>query len=247
MGWYGEPLIGFDLETTGTDPATARIVTAAVVETKGGEVAARHGWLADPGVPIPAGATAVHGITTERAAAAGRPAHEVAEEVAGVLAGHWALGRPVVAYNAAFDLTLLSAELARHGLPSLADRLRGPDDGAVGDGAAVVGPVIDPLTIDRAADRYRKGRRTLAAVCEEYGVVLDDAHEAGADALAAVRVARALAARHGWVGAMEPWELHREQIRWYAEWATGYQSWLRGKGDARAVVDDRWPLREETT
>ncbi|MGC4997418.1 hypothetical protein [Streptomyces sp. DT195] len=30
MGWHREPLIGFDLETTGTDPRQSRIVTGTV-------------------------------------------------------------------------------------------------------------------------------------------------------------------------------------------------------------------------
>ncbi|MFF4158941.1 exonuclease domain-containing protein [Streptomyces sp. NPDC001678] len=249
MAWHEERLVGFDLETTGTDPATARIVTAAVVETKGGEVVAGRLWLADPGTPIPAETTAIHGITTEQAADCGRPAREVAEEVATALAGHWSMGVPVVAYNAAFDLSLLSAELERYGLRSLTERLteqlaEGGEDGEGGAGApAAVGPVVDPLTIDRAVDRFRKGRRTLAAACREYGVVLDGAHEAGADALAAVRVARAIAGRYAHIAAADLWELHRDQERWYGEWAAGYQQWLRRQGNPEAVVDGTWPLR----
>ncbi|MEU7134210.1 3'-5' exonuclease [Streptomyces sp. NPDC046261] len=241
MAWHEEALIGFDLETTGTDPAQARIVTAAVVETKGGEPVRGLHWLADPGVPIPAEAAAIHGITGERAAEQGRPAREVVEEIADALTGHWALGVPVVAYNASFDLSLLQAELRRHGLRPLDERLGGAL-GAPGE-APTVGPVIDPYTMDRAVDRYRKGRRTLEAVCREYGVVLDEAHEAGADALAAVRVARAIAARHSRIAEAGLWELHREQVRWYGEWAEGYQKWLRRQGDPRAVVDGSWPLR----
>ncbi|MFI0909044.1 exonuclease domain-containing protein [Streptomyces abikoensis] len=239
MAWHEERLVGFDLETTGTDPSTARIVTAAVVETKGGEVVAGRRWLADPGTPIPAETTAIHGITTEQAADCGRPAREVAEEVATTLAGHWSMGVPVIAYNAAFDLSLLSAELERYGLRSLTERLG--EDGA--GAPTAVGPVVDPLTIDRAVDRYRKGRRTLAAACREYGVVLDGAHEAGADALAAVRVARAIAERYTHIAAADLWELHRDQTRWYGEWAADYQKWLRRQGNPEAVVEGTWPLR----
>lgn len=237
MGWHEEPLIGFDLETTGTDPTEARIVTAAVVETKAGEVIGRREWLADPGVPVPAEAAAVHGVTTERAAL-GRPAREVVEEIAATLAAHWATGAPVVAYNACFDLSLLAAELRRYGLPSLGERLA--ESGAP---PGETGPVVDPYTIDRAVDRYRKGKRTLEAVCGVYGVALDDAHEAGADALAAVRVARAIAARYPEIARRELGELHRDQERWYGEWASSFQGWLRRKGDAGAVIDPRWPLR----
>jgi DNA polymerase-3 subunit epsilon len=39
-------------------------------------------------------------------------------------------------------------------------------------------------------------------------------------------------------------ELHRLQIGWRAEWAAGLQDFLRSKGEADAVVDGAWPLRE---
>ncbi|GAA3846473.1 exonuclease domain-containing protein [Streptomyces sp. NPDC003328] len=234
MAWHRELLIGFDLETTGTDPYEARIVTGAVIEVRDGQPLGRRDWLADPGVEIPADAVAVHGISTERAAAEGRPADRVADAIADVLVTYWKTGVPVVAYNAAFDLTLLSAELRRHGLPSLRDRL----------GGAEPGPVIDPYTIDRWADRYRRGKRNLEAVCTEYGVALDAAHNAAADALAAARLAGAIAGRHPKVAAFGPAELHRRQIEWYAAWAADFQDFLRGKGDTEAVVDGTWPLRE---
>ncbi|WP_328493260.1 3'-5' exonuclease [Streptomyces sp. NBC_00414] len=234
MAWHGELLIGFDLETTGTDPREARIVTGAVIEVRGGEPAGHREWLADPGVEIPADAVAVHGISNERAAAEGSPADRVADAIASVLVAYWQAGVPVVAYNAAFDLTLLSAELRRYGLPSLRERL----------GGAEPGPVIDPYTIDRSVDRYRRGKRNLEAVCAEYGVPLDSAHDASADALAAGRLATAIAVRHPKVAALGPAELHRRQIEWYAEWAADFQSFLRRKGDAEAVVDGVWPVRD---
>ncbi|MFD7132316.1 3'-5' exonuclease [Streptomyces sp. NPDC059894] len=234
MAWHRELLIGFDLETTGTDPREARIVTGAVIEVRGGQVLGRREWLADPGVEIPAEAVAVHGISTARAAAEGDPADRVADALADVLVTYWRTGVPVVAYNAAFDLTLLSAELRRHGLPSLRDRLGGLDPA----------PVVDPYTIDRRADRYRRGKRNLEAVCAEYGVPLDAAHDASADALAAARLAGAIAERHPKIAALGPAELHRRQIEWYAEWAADFQDFLRRKGDAEAVVDGTWPVRE---
>ncbi|WP_306336218.1 3'-5' exonuclease [Streptomyces sp. KL118A] len=233
MGWHRELLIGFDLETTGTDPSEARIVTGAVIEVKDGETLGRRTWLADPGVPIPAEAVAVHGITNERAAAEGSPAADVADALADVLTSYWQSGVPVVAYNAVFDLSLLSAELRRHGLRSLRDRLGGIDPG----------PVIDPYTIDRSVDRYRKGKRNLEAVCKEYGVLLESAHDAAADAQAAARLACAIADRHPKVASLGPADLHRSQIGWYAEWAADFQNFLRKKGKADAVVDGVWPLR----
>lgn len=47
-------------------------MTAAVVEVHGDEVRERRAWLADPGIPIPEQASAIHGISTARAVADGR-------------------------------------------------------------------------------------------------------------------------------------------------------------------------------
>jgi DNA polymerase-3 subunit epsilon len=231
MAWHEELLVGFDLETTGTDPHTARVVTAAVTEVKSGEPVRQRAWLADPGVPIPAETTAIHGVTTERAAAEGRPAQEVVTEVADALRGYWAAGVPVVVYNAPFDLTLLDEELRRYALPPL-----------VAPGGTA-GPVVDPLVVDRALDRYRRGKRTLEAACQVYGVVLEGAHEAGADALAAVRVARALAMRFPEAGGADLVEFQALQAGWYAAWAEDFSAWLRRKGSPDADVDPGWPLR----
>ncbi|MCD0481533.1 3'-5' exonuclease [Streptacidiphilus sp. ASG 303] len=234
MSWWHEPLVGFDLETTGTDPDTSRIVTAALVDTKGGEPVHTTAWLVDPGVPIPSEAAAIHGISTERAAAEGRPAPGAVGEIAELLCRRLETGVPVVAFNAPFDLSLLDAELRRHGLPSLEERL----------GGRPVGPVLDPLVVDRSVDRYRRGSRSLQSVCGVYGVELADAHEAGSDALAAVRVAVRLAERYPrQVGEPHPSDLHTQQVGWYAAWAEDFQAWLRREKDPRAVVDGRWPLR----
>jgi DNA polymerase-3 subunit epsilon len=206
-----------------------------VIEVRDGEPLEHRQWLADPGVEIPADAIAVHGITNERAVAEGSPPDRVADALADVLTGHWRAGVPVVAYNAAFDLTLLTAELRRYGLPSLRDRLDGTDPA----------PVVDPYTIDRWVDRYRRGKRNLEAVCTEYGVALHSAHDAGADALAAARLATAIADRHPKIAALDPAELHHRQIEWYAAWAADFQAFLRRKGADDAVIDGTWPLRED--
>src|SRR4051794_5105814 len=110
----------FDLETTGVDVETDRIVTAhvGVLDVRGREVAARD-WLADPGVVIPDGAAAIHGITTAHARAYGRPASEIVAEVTAALRSLLSQGVPVVAYNASYDFSLLAHEAMRHGIEPL--------------------------------------------------------------------------------------------------------------------------------
>ncbi|WP_037577491.1 exonuclease domain-containing protein [Phaeacidiphilus oryzae] len=247
MTWADGVLVGFDLETTGTDPATSRIVTAALVKTKGGEPVGTPGaWVVDPGIPVPAEAAAIHGYTTERVRAEGRPPAEAVDEIAAALCGHLADGVPVVVFNAPFDLSLLEAELARYGLASLAERLSARRGALPGGAPALIGPVIDPLVLDRRLDRYRRGSRTLGSVCAAYGVVFAaaDAHQAGGDALAAVRVAVALARRHaGQLDGVDAELLHRHQVGWHAEWAADFEGWLRRGREPGATIPRDWPLR----
>lgn len=70
-----------------------------------------------------------------------------------------------------------------------------------------------------------------------------DAHDAGADAPAAVQVARAIAARHPQVAALAPADLHTRQGDWHARWARDFQSYLRRQGTPDAVIGTAWPLR----
>jgi DNA polymerase-3 subunit epsilon len=225
--WNLEYLASYDCETTGVDVENDRIVTAALV-VPGRETV--H-WLADPQIEIPAGAYDKHGISTEYAREHGRPATEVVNEIADALADEFASRSALVIMNAPFDLTILDRECTRHGLPTLTDRLEGTP----------IGPVIDPLVLDRAADKWRKGPRTLEALAKHYDVTLTEAHTAGADAQAALEVAQRIAEKYPKLqvpGGL----LHRWQVDWHAAWAENFEAHLRSKGSAD-VIDRSWPLR----
>ena len=218
----------FDLETTGVDVTSARIVTAFVgVLGVDGTVISSRSWLADPGVEIPAGAAAIHGITTERARAEGRSASLVVREIVDELAARAADGLPLVVYNAPYDLTLLKHEARRHHA--------GP----------FVPPtvVIDPLVIDKAVDRYRKGKRTLEAACAHYGVTLDGAHDASVDAIGAGHVARAIIERYSAELPATLTELHAQQVLWHQQQADSFESWMRASKDQNFTADRGWPIR----
>ena len=219
----------FDLETTGVDTDTSRIVSACIaILDDDGSLVDRWDWLADPGIDIPDGAAAVHGITTERARAMGREARLVVAEIAQSLRMIFGLGMPLVVYNAPYDLTLLDRECRRYGI----DPILRP------------GPVIDPLVIDKAVDRYRKGKRTLEVTAALYGVSLDDAHDAGSDAIAAGRVAQALAVAYPAELGVPLADLHRAQVTWYAEQARSFADYIRRvKGDESFEANLEWPMR----
>jgi DNA polymerase-3 subunit epsilon len=232
MGWHREPLIGFDLETTGTDIETDRIVTAAVVRLEpDGAVSTERTWLLDPGVVIPEEAAAIHGISTEHAREQGVPASRAIEEITQAVAEVLRAGTPLVVMNARYDLSLLDRECRRCGLESLSERL-----------GAVPSPVVDPLVIDKHVDKYRKGKRALHALCVHYGVSLDDAHDARADAVAAARVARRMGEKHRPIGTMSLTDLHDLQVRSAAEQSASLQAYLRRTTNPTAVVEPSWPV-----
>jgi len=236
MSWASGPWLGVDFESSGVDPLSARIVTACVAYRSEADAGWTNTWLADAGgEEIPAVATAIHGITTERARAEGQPVADVAEEVRRYLRESWAKGVPVVAYNAVYDLTLLNAELVRAGREPL----------------SIDGPVLDPLVIDRAVSR-RSGSRKLTDVCAYYGVrhtsaapgeePTDGAHDANADVLATLRVLWTLGRRYPNLAALDVAVLMEQQAIWHGEWCDSITAYWRsiGKGDS---PERDWPIR----
>ncbi|MFF9404851.1 3'-5' exonuclease [Streptomyces anandii] len=232
MSWTSRPLVAFDLETTGTDIETDRIVTAAVVAVgPDGRPPEPRTWLLDPGVVIPRQASAIHGISTDHAREHGMQAGPAIEEITSDVAEVLNSGTPLVVMNARYDLSLLDRECRRHGIRPLGDRLRG-----------IASPVIDPLVLDKHVDRYRKGPRNLQALCAHYGVPLDHAHNAVADAVAAARAARSMGVKHTAIGALALADLHDLQIRAAAEQAASLEKYLRRTSDPMATVESAWPV-----
>ncbi|WP_299541053.1 3'-5' exonuclease [uncultured Streptomyces sp.] len=231
--WFEGPLAAFDTETTGVDVEEDRIVSAALVvqDCAGGRPRVTR-WLIDPGIPVPAAATAVHGLTDEHLQRNGRWPAPVMAEVARSLAEQCATGRPLVVMNAPFDLTLLDRELKRHRASSLGQYLE-----------HVPLCVLDPRVLDKHLDRYRKGRRTLTDLCDLYGVALEGAHDASADALASLELVRAVGRRFtSRLERLSPAELHTLQAVWHAAQARGLQTWFAKNGTPE-TVDTAWPLR----
>jgi DNA polymerase-3 subunit epsilon len=240
MSWTAGPMLGFDTETTGVDVATDRIVTAALVRRDATGTRVRT-WLLAPDVDIPAEATAIHGVSTEHARRYANPQAQALDEVAPELAGALREGVPVVAFNAAFDLCLLDAELRRHGLATLAQRL----GVASGNGrAGAVEPVLDPLVLDRCHDADREGGRRLADLCDVYRVTGSGRlHTADVDVLATLDLLTAMASRFPDLATADLLTLHRRQEAAYREWAEGHDERRAARGDTGPPTDPSWPVR----
>ena len=228
--WTSRPIVGFDTETTGVDPLQDRLVTASVVVVSECGVEKNY-WLADPGVEIPLKAQEVHGISTEKARREGEPARKVLDEVAQLLSVHMEQNHPVVAFNASFDLTLMEAELARHDLPTLAERLGHP-----------ISPIIDPFMLDKTVDKYRRGKRNLETVAKHYGVWADDDfHNAEADVLVTLKVLGALVRQHPEVASTDFDTL----MAWQRETYADMQAYFARKAAQHGQVPEThtgWPV-----
>ncbi len=224
--WY-ESLAAFDLETTGVDTRSAKIVSAALVRLDGdGRVIGRQDWLVDPGEPIPTRATEVHGITDAMVQAQGVKAALAVPEIVAAVQAVFDAGIGLVIYNAPYDLSVLAAEARRHGLAAI----------------TAPAPIVDPIILDKQVDRYRKGKRTLDLTTAYYGVPLVDAHDAGADAIAAALLAQAIGRKYPEVLGQTIADLHAAQVAWAAEQQADFAAYMRRAVNPEWVSDrSEWP------
>jgi DNA polymerase III subunit epsilon len=229
--WVADKLLGFDIESTGTDPETALPVSFALAWVDFGNMERVRAGLINPGVPIPEDATKVHKITDADVAERGGDLARSIEGIVGILVEASAAGMPLVGMNLPYDLTVIDR---------CAQRIMG--EGLRDQGWE--GACLDVLVIDRGVDRYRKGKRNLGALCQTYGVTLDDAHSAVADVVASVQVLHEITRRYPELLDLSLDEIHGKQIAWQREWAENYDDYRAGRGDP--PLDPRehdWPIR----
>lgn len=165
------PLVFFDLETTGVQIAKDRIVEIAMLKVLPNGNNESQCWLVNPEVPIPAEATAVHGIDNEKVA--DHPNFEtLAPKVVDFIKDSDLAG-----FNSnRFDIPMLAEELLRAGHEfDMSQRL-----------------AVDVQTIF-----HKKEQRTLSAGYRFYcGKALENAHSALADTTATYEILEAQIARY---------------------------------------------------
>ncbi len=160
------PIIFFDLETTGTDAARDRIVEIACVKLL--PDGRRDTWVEriNPGRPIPAGATAIHGISD--ADVAGKPYfEELAEDL-----HFWMCNCDLGGYNSGrFDLPMLVEEFLRAGIEC---------------------DFSDCRMVDVQQIFFKMEQRTLSAAYRFYcKKEIENAHSAEADICATIEILEA--------------------------------------------------------
>ena len=165
------PLAVLDLETTGIDTKTDRIVEVSVLKLSPGGQFDHRTRRVNPGVPIPPEATAVHGITDDDVADC--PSFRaIAPGLARYLEGCDLCGFNILKY----DLRLLAAEYNR---------------------AGVAFPVAGRRVIDACHIFHQRERRDLTAAYRFYcGLEHEGAHGAAADVLATLAILDAQVSRY---------------------------------------------------
>ena len=176
------PLLFFDIESTGLNVASDRIVEISLVKVSPGapgepnkvEVKTRR---INPTIPIPPEAQAIHGISDEDVKDC-PTFRQIAKSLARLMEGC-----DIAGYNSLkFDIPLLAEEFAR----------------AKNEGVNVDFDFRKRKLIDVQNIFHKKEQRTLKAAYKFYcGLNLDNAHSAEADTMATYEVLEAQLDRYG--------------------------------------------------
>jgi len=157
--------VAFDFETTGLSPQSDRIVEIGAVAFRmikeagswRADVDGEFSTLINPGRPIPAEVSAIHGIDDLSVSAAPNFAH------AAIQFCSFLEGAILVAHNAPFDLGFLKAETARAGLQV-------PQN-----------PAYDTIAIAKTAVSGLPSY-SLKALASSFGIIQNAAHRGADDA-----------------------------------------------------------------
>ncbi|MFY7671690.1 exonuclease domain-containing protein [Tenacibaculum sp. MEBiC06402] len=161
-----KPIVFFDLETTGINIATDRIVEISILKVFPNGTQESKTWLVNPEIEIPANVTAVHGITNEKVV--NEPTFKELAETVNTLIGD----SDLAGFNSnRFDIPLLAEEMLRAGIDFDMENRK---------------------AVDVQVIFHKKEQRTLSAGYKFYcGKDLEDAHSAEADTMATYEILKA--------------------------------------------------------
>lgn len=160
------PIVFFDLETTGTDPAKDRIIEIALVKLLPDGSKDKYVKRINPGIPIPPSSTEIHGISDDDV----KDCPQFKHLAHGLY--EWIRGCDFGGYNSSrFDLPLLAEEFLRAGIDV---------------------DFTDRHMIDVQQIFFKMESRSLSAAYAFYcDKQLENAHSAEADILATIEVLEA--------------------------------------------------------
>ena len=153
-----DDFISFDLETTGLNPDKDKITEIAACRFINGEFTEEFTTLINPGIPIPENITALTGITNKMV--------EDAPSINDALPDFMKFigSTPLVAQNINFDYNFINKNLQGSNSPFSEI------------------PLYDTLSLARGFI-YFYNSFSLGSLCDYYGIKIENAHRASADAL----------------------------------------------------------------
>ena len=185
----GYRVLGFDLETTGFNPKQHRIVQYALIGCDVDGTSMHLEDLVNPRMKIPMETTRIHGISDSDVKDVPQFS-EYIEEISAAMEGAVIVGHNVER----FDWPFLRSEFLRAGQPM-------PKPLAI----------LDTLKIARKLKIPPK--HNLAALCQRFGISLERAHTAGADAAATLLLLHKMMAANP--------QHFRRAVKDIPEWASG--------------------------
>jgi DNA polymerase-3 subunit epsilon len=227
------------------------------------EAAAIHGWT-DERIAAHIGrpgqdrlAVRLHNGHTQRLTA-----DAALFEIAAQAATAMAADAPLVVMNAAYDLTLLEAECARNDVPTLSSRptgIRGVVDPMVIEKAydpyrklCYKAPGCRPAEQHHECSGCRGGKyrcggcgahnKQLLGLCLHYGIRHAGAHDASADAIAAVRILKRIVEAWPDIARLRLGTLHQHQVGWRREQMLSLRSYFDRNQIEHDGCDPGWPL-----
>ncbi len=153
-----DEFISFDLETTGLNPDKDQITELAACRFINGEFVEEYSTLINPGIPIPKKITSLTGITNKMV--------EDAPSINDALPDFMKFigSTPLVAQNINFDYNFINKNLQGSNSPFSEI------------------PLYDTLSLARGFI-YFYNSFSLGSLCDYYGIKIENAHRASADAL----------------------------------------------------------------
>jgi CBS domain-containing protein len=157
--------VALDIETTGLDARSARVIEIAALRVRGMKIASDEAFrhFVNPHCPIPASASLVHGLTEKDLREAPEFLH-LAPDLETVIGD-----AVVIGHNIGYDLAVIDREYARASLTWKVPRF------------------LDVRALARAADPHLANYE-LPALCDWLGVDITKRHRAFPDALAAALI-----------------------------------------------------------
>lgn len=215
-----------DVETTGLDYANDRIIEygIAVYEKR------KCIWVEGAYVQseVPNKGQHVNNITPEQIAD-GVTQNDGMRWIARWLRQAVITKQPVMAFNAAFDLSFMAYSFARCGIPFDFNDLR----------------VLDPLVIHRHYAKtpwpYAHGARKLGKLQQRFNTPTVPDHTAMSDAQATGELFIELNYHYPF-GSYSALQLHKMQSQWAEEWTDGLELLIHSYDPDQPVRRTRWPV-----